>query len=192
MAPGPKAPRLGIHDVLSRIETDERLDAVDGSAAPYAQRLADGRLGPGLRGEWMGHSLHPALTDLPIGCWTSAWFLDILGGKRSRPAAQRLIGIGLLAVIPTALTGAADYASIKDRPKRRVGVAHMVSNSLATVLYAMSWRNRRRGRHARGVALGFVAAGVATVGGYLGGHLAFGENVTPAVADETVATVDAA
>ena len=31
-----------------------------------------------LRGRPLGHALHPALTDLPIGFWTSAAVLDVV------------------------------------------------------------------------------------------------------------------
>lgn len=170
--------RLGIHEVLSGIEGSEGLDAVDRSVGRVAGRLGEGRRGDLLRGKWLGHALHPALTDIPIGCWTSAWFLDMVGGRRSRPAAQRLIGIGLLAVVPTAMTGAADWASIDDKPRRRVGLAHTLSNSIAAALFTLSWLSRRRGRHTTGVALGVFAAAAATVGGHLGGHLAFGETTS--------------
>jgi len=58
-----------------------------------------------LRGEWLGHAVHPLLTDLVIGTWTSATLLDLFGGRESSIPAQRLIGTGLLAVGPTAWTG---------------------------------------------------------------------------------------
>ena len=161
---------------LDRIEGSRRLDSLGRLIAPLARRLGSGRIGQVLHGDWMGHPLHPALTDLPIGFWTSSFLLDMAGGRRSRKAAQRLIGAGLLAVVPTAAAGAADWASIHDDGPRRVGVAHVLGNSVATLLYAWSWTSRRRGRHAMGVAVGVAAATAATVGGYLGGHLAFGSS----------------
>ena len=53
-----------------------------------------------LRGEWLGHALHPTLTDVTLGTWTSATLLDLFGGRDSSAAAQRLIGTGLLAAGP--------------------------------------------------------------------------------------------
>ena len=64
--------------------------------------------------------LHPMLTDLPIGCWTSAFVLDIVGGKKSRPAAQLLVGLGVLSALPTAASGAADWSDTGGRAARRV------------------------------------------------------------------------
>ena len=93
------------------------------------------------------------LTDLPIGFWTSAFVLDIVGGKRSRPAAELLVGLGVLSALPTAASGAADWSDT-DGGSRRVGLVHAAANTSAVVLYAWSWNARRQNRHARGVALG--------------------------------------
>jgi uncharacterized membrane protein len=159
-------------NALDRIEGEQRLDRVVDAAVPIADRL-DRSAGSMLSGEWLGHPLHPALTDLPIGFWTSSFVLDLVGGRRSRDASQRLIGLGILSVIPTAAAGLVDWKQIKDQRDRRVGVVHALSNTTATALYVMSWRARRRDRHVVGVLLGFLGAGAATIGGYLGGHLAF-------------------
>jgi uncharacterized membrane protein len=127
-----------------------------------------------LAGEWLGHAVHPLLTDLPIGFWTSAWVLDLVGGRSSRDASRRLVGLGVLAALPTIATGLSDWADLEGQKPRRVGVAHAAANATALVAYGASWRARRQGRHLRGVALGMVGATAATVGGYLGGHLVFG------------------
>ncbi|MBN9375311.1 MAG: hypothetical protein J0I40_07970, partial [Cellulomonas sp.] len=74
-----------------------------------------------LQGTQLGHSLHPLLTDLPIGLWTASAALDLVGGPSSRAAADRLLGLGLLAVAPTALSGWADWSASGTRV-RRVGV----------------------------------------------------------------------
>ena len=120
----------------------------------------------------LGHPLHPVLTDLPIGFWTSAWVLDLIGGEDHAPAAQLLVGLGLLSTVPTIATGAADWRSLPRRDKR-LGLLHAASNAAATALYAASFLARRRGDRTRGLVLGHLAAGAATVGGYLGGELVF-------------------
>ena len=43
--------------------------------------MPDGPVKDALSGTWLGHALHPLLTDLPIGTWTSAVLLDWLGGQ---------------------------------------------------------------------------------------------------------------
>jgi len=125
-----------------------------------------------LSGTFLGHPLHPVLTDLPIGFWTSAWVLDLIGGRRGRPAAQQLVGLGVLSALPTIAAGLSDWADTVGRP-RRVGLVHAAANTVALATYAMSWRARRRGSHLAGVAWGMVGAAAATAGGALGGHLSF-------------------
>ena len=124
-----------------------------------------------LRGEWLGHAIHPLLTDLVLGTWTSATILDLFGGARSAAAAQQLIGAGLLAVGPTAWTGWAEWSAAGPREKR-VGLVHAVANAVAISLYATSYIARRRGQHGTGVRLAVAGASFSGLGGYLGSHLA--------------------
>jgi hypothetical protein len=124
-----------------------------------------------LRGEWLGHAVHPLLTDVTLGTWTSASLLDLLGGPGSSAAAQRLIGTGLFAAGPTAWSGWAEWSAAGARDKR-VGLVHAVTNGVAISVYAASWFARRRGRHGTGAGLALAAAAVSGVGAYLGGHLA--------------------
>ena len=144
-----------------------------------------------LRGEWLGHPLHPALTDLPIGFWTSAWALDIVGGQRCATASTVLVGLGLLSVVPTAAAGMADFPEMSPK-KQRVGVVHAASNIAATAAYAASFVARCRGRRGRGITWGFLGAGLATVGGYLGGHLVFGNESEAAQEDYMIELYDTA
>ena len=123
-----------------------------------------------LSGTWLGHALHPALSDLPIGFWTSAWVLDLVGGKRSAPAARTLVALGILSAVPAAAAGASDWADTTDRA-RRVGLVHGVANSVAIACYCVSYVQRRKGRRAKGALWGWLGAGAATAGGMLGGHL---------------------
>jgi uncharacterized membrane protein len=153
------------------LERDGRLDA----PARRLRAIADAVVrSPGaenaLRGTWLGHALHPLLTDFPLGAWMSASFLDLFGGPGARRPAQRLIGFGLLAAVPTAAAGLAEWRATAGGA-RRVGVVHAGVNSTATLLYGSSWVARRRGSQPTAVALGVVGGLVATTGGYLGGHL---------------------
>ena len=129
-----------------------------------------------LRGEWLGHALHPVLTDMAIGTWTSASVLDLVGGRGSTVAAQRLVGTGLLAAAPTAWTGWAEWSAAQSRDKR-VGLVHAVTNGVAIGLYAASWLARRRGEHGAGVRRALAGAAVSGAGAYLGGHLAAARKV---------------
>ncbi len=157
------------------------LDALD-PVASRVGKLVRGVLKPRpvkdvLGGSWLGHPLHPMLTDVTIGTFTSALLLDWLGGSASRPAARRLIGIGLLTAPPVAAAGAHDWADaeVPDDAVRRIGLVHGTCNLLANSLFLASYTARRRGSDGRLLAL---AGGTAlAAGGYLGGHLSFAEGI---------------
>lgn len=159
------------------LEQDTRLDPVVDTlgrlTAPFGRQAARAALG----GDWMGHALHPSLTDLPLGLWTATTVLDLFGGSAARPAAQRLLGIGLLSAAPTAASGWVEWHRT-ERPVRRVGVVHAALNVTAIALYTSSWTARRRDRHGVGTALALAGAGAAAAAGYLGGHLASARKVS--------------
>jgi len=160
------------------VELAGQASLLDAPAKPIGKAMRGAGPGPVkdlLSGTWIGHAIHPLLTDVVIGCWTSASLLDLLGGKEHDQAARRLIAAGIVAYPITALTGVSDWADSEavDSDVRRVGLVHAASNSIALGLYAASLKARRNGRHGRGVALALAGAGAMGVGGHLGGHLAF-------------------
>ncbi len=167
-----------------RLEATDALDRVAGPAhRTVTAILPSGPVKDALHGVWLGHPLHPVLTDLPIGFWTSAFVLDLVGGRPARPAADALVGIGVAAALPTAAAGLADWSDM-DAPERRAGLVHAAANVAATALYGLSFLARHRGHRTGGVALGLAGAAAATAGGFLGGHLAYrrGGGVNRAVA----------
>ena len=167
-------PASSVQDQVEALEGDQRLDAVGHKLAQLGRPLTEGPVGRALGGAWLGHTPHPMLTDLPIGFFTSSFVLDLVGGRSSRTASRRLIGLGLLSVVPTVLTGTADYVRQSDDPRiRRVGAVHAIGNSVAAFLYLRSWTARRRGHHGIGIVFGLLGAGAATFSGALGGHMAF-------------------
>jgi nitrite reductase/ring-hydroxylating ferredoxin subunit len=175
-----------IEGLIRAIEGAEPLDAV---AKPVGKQVR-GIIGPGplkeaLAGTWLGHALHPMLTDVVVGSFVSATLLDVLGGDDDGSASERLIAIGIAAYGPTALTGVNDWADSEpaDDGVRRAGLVHAASNAAALSLYAASLAARKRGSRGRGKLLGLAGAGVLGFGGYLGGHLSFAKGVGP---DQTV------
>jgi nitrite reductase/ring-hydroxylating ferredoxin subunit/uncharacterized membrane protein len=175
-----RATRPRLHHLAERVASAA---ALDGPAEAVAEKIRGviprGPVKDALSGTPLGHALHPFLTDLPIGTWTSAAVLDLVGGPDARPAAERLIATGILAAVPTAASGLNDWADTTPAsdPVRRVGAVHAVANVTALALYAASFAARRRGRHGRGVALGLAGIGALTVGGHLGGHLSYAQAV---------------
>jgi nitrite reductase/ring-hydroxylating ferredoxin subunit/uncharacterized membrane protein len=166
-----------LHELAESLGTLEGIDAV---GDPLAQRVSRvvGRqpLKDLISGTWLGHALHPVMTDVPIGAWTSATVLDLVGGRRGRPGADRLLGVGIAAALPTVVSGLSDWSDTIGG-ERRVGVVHAAANSMAVALYGGSWLARRRGRRGLGVTLGLAGAGAVAVGGYLGGHLSYSSGV---------------
>ncbi|MCL3861339.1 DUF2231 domain-containing protein [Actinotalea sp. K2] len=175
--PAHRAQSPALVRIAERIEQDERLDGAVAALRPAAQALVAGRARRALlQGRPLGHALHPLLTDAPLGAWMSATALDVVGGDAARPAARRLVGLGVLSAVPTALTGLAEWAHTGQRDSR-VGVVHAVSNTLTLALYGASYLARRRERHALGTAWGLAGALTAGIGGFLGAHLALARNV---------------
>lgn len=124
-----------------------------------------------LQGRGLGHPLHPALTDLPLGLWASTSLLDVFGGKQSRRAATLLCATGVATAVPTAAAGLADYQSMTGYD-RRLGIAHAAGNSAGVLMYAASSWSRMRGRHFRATLQALAGAASVIGAGYLGGHLA--------------------
>jgi nitrite reductase/ring-hydroxylating ferredoxin subunit len=162
------------------------VEAVEGAAVldPPAKALgkwvrgALGRepLADALSGTWLGHALHPLLTDVVVGAFLSATLLDLLGGDDGERARRRLVGVGVAAAVPTVLSGANDWADSEPASDavRRAGLVHALSNATGLTLYAASLGARR------GTALRLGGAAALAAGGYLGGHLSFTKGVGPA------------
>jgi uncharacterized membrane protein len=161
-----------LDDLANRLDGATALDpAVDAYAAVADRVVPKGPVRDVLQGSWLGHPLHPLLTDLAIGFWTSASVLD-LTGRRGRWAADAMLVLGTVSALPTVAAGIADWTAMP-RDKQRTGVVHAASNAVATALYTASIVARARGRRGRGVALQLAGTSAATLGGFLGGHLAF-------------------
>jgi nitrite reductase/ring-hydroxylating ferredoxin subunit len=140
-----------------------------------------------LSGTWLGHRLHPLLTDVAIGTYMSASILDVVGGKTSRKGAERLIELGLLSTLPTAAAGLSDWSDSFGE-SRRIGLVHAGANVFAMGLYATSLLARKRGKRFRGKLLSLAGLGVLSASGYLGGHLSFvmGEGVNHIAFEEGI------
>jgi nitrite reductase/ring-hydroxylating ferredoxin subunit/uncharacterized membrane protein len=165
------------------VESLAELEALDGPADAIAKQIRNlvpaGPVKDALSGSWLGHALHPVLTDVPIGTWTSALLLDWLGGSGSEQAADRLIGFGLAAAAPTFASGWLEYAdsTVGDDAVKRVGIVHAVSNGGAALLFAGSLAARRNGARGRGKLLALAGGALLGAGAYLGGHLSFAEGI---------------
>jgi nitrite reductase/ring-hydroxylating ferredoxin subunit/uncharacterized membrane protein len=162
-----------LEKAMKRLEEAEALDqpaeAVVAVVGPATRpRLVKNALS----GTWLGHRFHPLMVPLPIGFWSGALLFDLLATRRARWAADVLVGSGIVAAVPTAAAGLSDWADAEPEG-RRVGLVHAGCNTLALVCYSASLVARLLGRRKAGVGLGLAGATAMSVGGYLGGHLAY-------------------
>ena len=178
-------PNSPLNALASRLESIEALDGPAGLAGRAVRELIPaGAAKDVLSGAWLGHALHPIMTDVPIGAWTSAVVLDWSGGKESRSAADRLILMGVLAAGATVATGWSDWADAEqgNAGVRRSGLVHAAANGTATALMIGSYLARKRGARGRGRLLSLAGSAALGAGGWLGGHLSYtrGSGVTAA------------
>ena len=159
----------------------EDLDFLDSFAKPLA-KLTSRAVRPRpvrnfLSGTYLGHPLHPPLTDLPIGAWAMSGLMDTLGGgEGAASASDLLIAAGIITAVPTALAGLNDWSDTYGGATR-VGLVHAAANTTASILYTSSLAARRAGRRRLGRALGKTGLAAVLLGGYLGGHLTFAKGV---------------
>ncbi|MDA0167033.1 Rieske 2Fe-2S domain-containing protein [Solirubrobacter ginsenosidimutans] len=174
---------LGENAANRAVDALESVEALDRTALKLAGAVGNavpvGVLRDALSGTWLGHALHPLLTDVVIGSFLSATLLDLLGGDDTGRASERLIAVGLVTAAPTVASGLSDWALTVDgdRRARPVGLVHASANLTATALYAASLAARRRGAPGRARLLSLTGGAALSVGGLLGGHLAFTRGV---------------
>jgi nitrite reductase/ring-hydroxylating ferredoxin subunit/uncharacterized membrane protein len=192
--------------LVGQIEQSKALDAFAQTLGALVSRvLRPGKLKDLVSGTWMGHPAHPMLTDVPIGAWTSALLLDLLGGPAAANGAEALIGIGVLAALPTAATGLSELADLGTEHERAIAGAHAIGNSAALALFAASYAARKAGSRTIGLGLSTAGAGVMMAAAFLGGHLSFRRGIgvnhtafeypvedwTPVLADDALAEGEA-
>jgi nitrite reductase/ring-hydroxylating ferredoxin subunit/uncharacterized membrane protein len=159
----------------------EQLDALDALSEPLQQGARrvipqGSQLKDLLSGTWLGHPLHPPLTDVVVGTWTSALVLDLLGGERSEEAADGLVAAGIIAAVPTAAAGLSDWSDLRGA-SRRVGLVHALGNATALLLHVFSLAARRRGDRSHAIGLSMFGYALASGSAWLGGHLSFARGV---------------
>lgn len=164
----------------SLVKAVEQFDLLDGVASSLAKAVGKAVSPKPVRnllsGTYIGHPLHPVLTDLPIGAWSMAALLDLAGGRASEPAADALVVVGIATAVPTAAAGLNDWSDTTGKV-RRTGLVHAVANSTALCLYVASAMARRSGNRGLGKTLGLAGFGLMTAGGFLGGHLTYADAV---------------
>ena len=172
--------------LIKTVERQEVLDQLSDKIQPLVSNAFEST-GPAgrevknfLHGTWLGHPLHPALTDVPLGAWTAALTLDametISGRKELGAGADAAIAVGLVGAAGAAVTGLTDWSETNGRA-RKVGLLHGLLNVGATALYATSLVLRRKDMRGAGRGFAMLGYAVSSTAAYLGGHLVFSEQI---------------
>ena len=131
-----------------------------------------------------GHPLHPPLTDATIGIYTGATVLGVLSAigvseRNTATAWWLVLVIGLIATVPTALTGLADWLLLEwGSPIWRTATLHLLAMVTATVFFLVAAIVGHGGYvdsevTAGSLILTLVGFGLLTLGGWLGGTVVF-------------------
>jgi uncharacterized membrane protein len=162
--------------LIGTIENTTAIDRVAERVQPPVRAALDANpaVADFLQGAWLGHPLHAALTDVPVGAWTAGLVLDALelrGGQEGRGDAVH--AIGLVAALGAAATGLADLSRIDDDKARRVGTLHGMLNTVVAGLFGASLLARARDHRGAGIALSSVGYGILLFSAWLGGELTY-------------------
>lgn len=130
-----------------------------------------------LNGTWLGHPVHSALTDLPIGVVTVGIVLDLIGQPVGGDVA---LLVGVLTILAAAVAGLADYSDTDGTPRLRATV-HATLMVTALVLFVVSLVLRAGDPADRTIPIVLVVVGylVMSLSAAIGGDLVYliGTNV---------------
>ena len=173
-------------ELAQAIGSQEWLDKIAKPVEKSVEKAFPGSAGQtvkdALHGKWLGHPLHPVMTDIPIGAWMMAQVFDALGAARNTRAydnaARVCITTGLVGAVGAAVTGLADWSET-GRDSRRIGFIHGMVNIAATSLFLTSAILRRRRKTSGAVCASSTGFAVAMAGAYLGGALVYQRQIGP-------------
>jgi len=134
-----------------------------------------------LNGTLLGHPLHPAITDVPIGAWLMAAIFDIIwlisptAYSWAAQGALIAVVVGIVGALGAAVTGLTDWSDTYGS-ERRVGLNHALFNVTALILYIVSLALRftaGSGESIFAAVIGFMGLVAVLYAAYLGGEMVF-------------------
>lgn len=177
---------MDVNKIISWAESPEWLEDAGEAIQPALLNAFEsaGKTGKAIKnflhGTSLGHPLHPLLTDIPIGAYTTTAVMDVMelcGNEDLKAGADASLAIGLAGAAGAAVTGVADWTGTSGQ-NRRIGLMHATLNIGATLLNTASLVLRKKKTNRKlAMGLSFVAYGVTTLSAYLGGHLVYGQQM---------------
>lgn len=172
----PASLQAGWNHLIETVVTDRTgfLDGIDRWLGGLGERVvgtpAGGAAMDVLSGRWLGHALHPSLSDVSIGLWGASAFCDVVG---EGDAAGALTAAGAAASLATAASGISDWNWTLGR-ERRLGLVHGLANVAGLGVQLGSLAARLAGRRRAAQALNLTGLALTTAAAYLGGELVLG------------------
>lgn len=124
-----------------------------------------------LQGRWLGHPLHAASTDIPIGMLLGSVVLDVIGQPT---AADVTLVVTILFMVASALSGLADYSETQGTALTRATL-HATLMTVALILLIVSALLRAGSPTDRAlpIALSIVGFLIVTASAYIAGDVVY-------------------
>jgi nitrite reductase/ring-hydroxylating ferredoxin subunit len=124
-----------------------------------------------LNGTWIGHPLHAAATDIPIGALLLTVVLDVLS---QTAAADVALVVTILFMLAAAVTGAADYTDTDGAARVRATVhSTLMVVALLLLLISLALRASAGTDRTIAIALSFIGFLIVTAGAFVGGDVVY-------------------
>lgn len=126
-----------------------------------------------LNGRWLGHPLHAATTDIPIGALLVAVLLDVVG---QRAAADLALAAAVVFMLLSAVSGLADYTDTDGTARTRATLhATLMVVALVVLLVSLAIRAGEVQEDDRTVPNLLAIAGLllVTAGAFVGGDVVY-------------------
>jgi uncharacterized membrane protein len=125
----------------------------------------------------MGHPVHPILIPFPLGLLSTSVVFDVVylltGNGKWSEISIWMIAAGVIGGLAAAVFGLIDWLAIPSGTRAKaVGMWHGTTNVVIVTLFIVSWLLRADAPSDPGIVaivLSFVAVGLASLGGFLGG-----------------------
>lgn len=124
-----------------------------------------------LNGTWLGHPVHAAVTDVPIGALTVSIVADLIGQPL---VADVAMVIGVLGMVGAAVTGLADYTEVDGTARNRATVhGTIMVVTLLVYLASLVIRTGNPPDRLAAIVLGVIGYLLLLLGGEIGGDVVY-------------------